>query len=95
MVIKWPFKYYLEPCWFLRTLSDFTEMLDVQKPEFKSLAIRKSCFLFIRAHEVFQKLKSASNNDNLNKKVGCCSELFCDSKLCMPDWKMETIFIFF
>lgn len=47
----------------------------------------------MHAYQIFQKLKSASNNDDLNKKVACCSELFCDSKLCMLDCKMETIYL--
>lgn len=62
--------------------------------EFRLVGGRKSCsFLFNCAYQIFQKLKSISNNDNLNKKVACGTELLCDSKLCMLDCKIETIYL--
>lgn len=99
IIIKCRLKYYLEWCWFLRTLPNFTKVIvvcsefDSNKPEFKSLAVRKSCFLFIHSYQIFQKLKSASNNGNLNKKVACCSEQVCDSELCMLDCKIIFFYI--
>lgn len=66
--------------WFLHTWVQLTR-------------VRKSCFLFIHACQVFQNLKSASKNDNQNEKFACCSQLFCDSKLCILDCKMENIYL--